>query len=383
MTGAVADSLRGAGDDFAYVGCYTTPERKARGRGINVYRCDAASNNWEHVQLAPTLPNPCFLAVDRTKHFLYSVHADRDEISSFAIEATTGRLTRLNQQSTKGENPVHLAASPSNDFMLVANYRSSSIAVLPLRQDGSLGEVVDLVLLDGPIGPHRVQQPASRPHQVEFDPSGRFVLVPDKGLDCIFTFRLSSTGKLIATDPAAVSTREMSGPRHIAFHRTLPVAYVVGELDSTVTSYRWDAETGQLAPFQIIPSLPQNYTGNSRAAEIAVSPDGRYVCASNRGADSIAVFSVEANTGWLTVAGFPSSAGSTPRCFALDPTGRSVLVSNEGTDSIARFTLDQATGTLTKTGAVNTPSPACIVFRHQSYRPGHDALPVAAMTPTA
>jgi 6-phosphogluconolactonase len=318
----------GASPYFAYVGCRTSRERNARGDGINVYRVDAASGRWEHVQLLSDLVNPSFLTLDAAKRTLYTVHGDSSEVSSFRIDPATGRLSPLNQQSTRGKNPVHLAIDPTGRFMVIPNHVTSSLVVLPIREDGSLGEVIDLFELKGKIGPHRVEQPFAKPHQTEFDPAGRFIVVPDKGLDCVWTFRLDEAGKLHTAEPPLVQAREGSGPRHIAFHKQMPLAYVVNELDSTVTSYRYDPGTGRLAPFQIVPSLPESFTGNSRASEIAVSADGRFVYASNRGFDSVAVFSVDPANSWLTAVDFPRSGGKTPRFFALDPTGRFMYVAN-------------------------------------------------------
>ena len=352
------------GSYFAYVGCRTTRERNARGDGINVYRVDARSGRWEHVQLLSGLPNPSFLAFDRTKQCLYTVHGDGSEVSSFRIDPASGRITPLNRQDTQGRNPVHLAVDPANRFVVVSNHITSTLAVLPVQDDGSLGKVVDLVKLQGQVGPHRVEQPFAKPHQNQFDPAGRFVVVPDKGLDRVFTFRLSPEGKLAAADPPSVQAREASGPRHVAFHPALPYAYVANELDSTVTGYRYEAETGRLTPFQVISSLPQEYTGNSRASEVAVSADGRFVYASNRGFDSVAVLSVDPANGWLTALEFARSEGRTPRFFALDPTGQYMFVANEESDAIVKFTVDRASGKLARTDdVVTTGSPVCIVFR--------------------
>lgn len=349
---------------FAYVGCRTTRERNARGDGINVYRIDAASGGWEHIQLVSALVNPSFLAFDRAKRFLYTVHGDSSEVSSFRIDPATGRITPVNQQSTKGKNPVHLAVDPANRFMVVANHITSTLVVLPVREDGSLGEVIDLVTLQGQIGPHRVEQPFAKPHQVVFDPTGRFIVVPDKGLDRVFTFRLDPNGRLIAADPPSVQAREASGPRHVAFHPALPYAYMVNELDSTVTGYRYDTGTGRLAPFQIVSSLPETYTGNSRASEIVVSVDGRFIYASNRGFDSVAVFSIDPANGRLTATDYTRSKGKTPRFFALDPVGHSMYVANEESDTIVKFTVDRTSGKLAETDdVVSTGSPVCIVFR--------------------
>lgn len=359
----------GSASYLAYTGCRTSRERNARGDGINVYRVDAASGRWEHVQLLADLVNPSFLTLDAAKRTLYTVHGDSSEVSSFRIDPETGRISPLNQQSTRGKNPVHLAIDPTGRFMIIPNHitvgnMKSSLVVLPIRDDGSLGEVVDCHELKGKIGPHRVEQPFAKPHQTEFDPAGRFIVVPDKGLDVVWTFRLDEAGKLHPAEPPFVQAREASGPRHVAFHKQQKLAYVINELDSTVTSYRYDPASGKLDPFQIIPSLPESFTGNSRASEIAVSPDGRFVYASNRGFDSVAIFMVDPANGWLRPVEYQQSQGKTPRFFAIDPTGRFMFVANEDSDTIVTYAIDQETGKLTATGdVVKTGSPVCIVFR--------------------
>lgn len=353
---------------FVYTGCRTTRERNARGEGINVYRMDGATGRWTHVQLVRDLVNPSFLAFDRTRRYLYTVHGDGSEVSSFRIDERSGELTAVNRQSTQGKNPVHLSIDPTNRFLVVANHITSSVAVLRRNEsDGAVGELTHLVTLQGKIGPHRAEQPFSKPHQVEFDPAGRFILVPDKGLDGVFGFRLdAAAGKLEPVDPPFVQARETSGPRHIAFHPTEPLAYVVNELDSTMTGYRYDAATGRLTAFQIVSTLPDSYTANSRAAEVAISPDGRFAYGSNRGHDSVVVFAIERRTGRLTPVEW-ILPGRTPRFFALDPTGAYLFAANEDGDSIVTFARDARTGRLRPTGdVVHTGSPVCIVFGNVS-----------------
>jgi 6-phosphogluconolactonase (cycloisomerase 2 family) len=348
---------------FAYVGSRTTRERNARGDGINVYRVDAATGRWTHVEPVDGLLNPSFLALDRSGRFLYCVHGDASEISAFSIDPESGKLTFINQETTAGKNPVHLSVDPGNRFLIVANHVTSSLAVLPRREDGSLEKLVDLVVLEGQIGPHRVEQPFAKPHQVEFDPSGRFVIVPDKGLDQVFTFGFDGvTGKLLAVD-APAPAREGAGPRHIAFHPSGAVAYVVNELDSTVTAYRLDPGRGNLTPFQVVSTLPDTFVGHSRAAEIMVSKDGRCVYASNRGHDSIAIFSVDPASRRLTSIGSEKSHGRTPRFFTLDPAGAWMFIANEDSDNIVTFRVDRQTGMLSHEGvSVQTGSPVCIVL---------------------
>jgi 6-phosphogluconolactonase len=348
---------------YAYVGSRTTRERNARGDGINVYRVDGETGLWVHVQLVPGLLNPSFLAFDRGQRFLYAVHGDASEISAFSISPGTGKLTFVSSTTTSGKNPVHLTVDPSNRFVLVANHITSTVAVLPRRQDGSLGEPTHLVPMEGQIGPHRVEQPFAKPHQVEFDHSGRYVLVPDKGLDCTFAFVFDSeTGNLTHTNGGPAPSREGSGPRHVAFNQSSTLAYVLNELDSSITAYGFHGDSGTMVPVQVISTLPDTFVGFSRAAEIAVSQDGRFVYASNRGHDSIAVLGIDQATGRLVTIDWSSSGGRTPRFFTLSPSGKQLLIANEDTDTIASLEVDQVTGRLSNSCVVaQTGSPVCII----------------------
>jgi 6-phosphogluconolactonase (cycloisomerase 2 family) len=347
---------------FAYVGSRTTRERNARGDGISVFRVDQDQGRIELVQLVRDLVNPSFLALDKAGAHLYAVHGDLSDISAFRVDAATGELEFLNRQTTGGKNPVHLAIDPSGRHVVVSNHLGSSLAVLPVRPDGSLGELEQLVTLEGPLGPHRVEQKLSKPHFNPFDPSGGFVIVQDKGLDRTFSFRFAG-GRLSPADPPFVVAREGAGPRHMAFAPRLGMAYVLNELDSTVTSHAYSATTGQLTPRQVLTTLPDSFTGNSRASEIQIDGAGRFLYASNRGHDSIAVFHINPANGLLSFAGADASQGKTPRFFTLTPNGRFLFALNEDSDSIVAFAVDHASGRLRPTGfSVQSGSPVCMVF---------------------
>jgi 6-phosphogluconolactonase (cycloisomerase 2 family) len=352
---------------LAYVGSRTSRERNARGDGINVYRIEA-TGEWTHLQLVGDLLNPAFLAFDRRRRTLYAVHGDSTEVSAFRVDPQTGRLTLLNRQSTHGQNPVHLTVDPSNRVLLIANHvttsdKPSGLAVLALTPDGALGELADLVPLKGKLGPHRVEQPFAKPHQVQYDPSGRFVVAPDKGRDLVEVYVLDANGKLKLVESPAPHAQESAGPRHIGFHPNGRYAYVINELNSTVAAYRFEAANGALTPFQVLPSLPDSFVGDSRGAEIEVSRDGRFVYASNRGCDTIAVFAVDQRTGRLAARGWTPSGGKTPRFFALAPDGRHLFAANEESDSIVAFAVDARDGTLGAGKMVaKVGSPTCIIF---------------------
>lgn len=352
---------------FAYVGSRTTRERNARGDGISVYQVNAQTGDLTLVQLVKDLVNPSFLALSANGERLYTVHGDLSDISAFKVDRASGTLTFLNKQSTEGKNPVHLAIDPSGRYVVVSNHIGASLAVLPIAADGSLEPLTQLVHLDGPIGPHRIEQKQAKPHFNPFDPSGRFVIVPDKGLDRTFSFRFEN-GRLTPANPPFVVSREGAGPRHLVFHPNGQFAWVVNELDSTVTAYRYDAANGGLTPLQVLSSVPDTYTGNSRASEIEVDRSGRFVYASNRGDDSIAVFRIDPANGHLHFVNAVPSQGKTPRFFTTTPDGRFMYALNEDSDAIVAFSVDAHSGGLTPTGfAAQSGSPVCMVFsQHQA-----------------
>lgn len=358
----------------AYVGSRTSRERKARGEGISVFKLDQERGTLALVQVLGDLVNPSFLALNQAGDVLYTVHGDGHELSVFRVDPADGRLRFLQRQDGGGKNPVHLALDPSGQFLVLSNHLSSQLAVLPVLAGGELGPVCQTVELPGTPGPHRVEQPFAKPHFNPFDPSGQFVVVPDKGLDRVFSFRFAQ-GQLAPAASPWVATREGAGPRHIAFHPRQPHAYVVNELDSTVTSYRFDAATGALAPLQILSTLPDTYTGNSRASEIMVAPDGRTLYASNRGDDSIAVFRIDGGTGLLIFLQAMPSGGRTPRFFSLSPNGKFLFALNEDSDSIVSFAVHADSGRLAPTSfSLACGSPVCMVFAPASQALGMPAI---------
>jgi 6-phosphogluconolactonase len=359
---AVAQTSPGS-SMFAYVGSFTTAERKARGDGIHVYRVDPTTGTWTHLQHIGNLVNPSYLALSHDQHVLYSVHGDSDFASAFALDPKTGEAKPLGRAATGGKNGVREAVDPSGKYLVVANYSSGSVAVLPIAADGSLKDRHQLVQLPGEPGPHKVEQQSSHPHDIVFDPSGRFVLVPDKGLDRLHVFRFDgATGLLTPTEQGSIRSQPGAGPRHLAFHPTLPIVWVLNEINSTTATYRFDPQTGALTPLQVITTLPTDFTGNSTAAEIAVSPDGRYVYGSNRGHDSVAIYAA-GKDGLLSPVGWQSTKGGGPRFIGLDPAGRFLNAANENGDSVVTFKVDPASGKLEPTGQIiANGSPVTIVY---------------------
>jgi 6-phosphogluconolactonase len=349
---------------FAYVGCRTTRERRAEGTGIAVY-CIDASGAWQHVQTLEPLVNPSFLALNHAQNTLYAVHGDGSTVSAYRIDPASGELSGLNSQPCDGRNPVHLALTQDGRSLVVANYATGSASRIALQADGSLGETVLAPLqFMGEPGPHRIEQGSSHPHHI-----ARYVtrqadtgwhIVPDKGLDTVFAVRWNDDGSTVVQ---AARCREGAGPRHAAFHPALPLIYVSNELDSTVTAWSFDSQTGRLAPLNTISVVPADFHGPTRAAGIVISPDGRRLYLTNRGHDSIATVQLGAASGLPQSVQWMSSKGECPRFLCLGPDGRTLYVANEHSHTIVQFEIDADTGVPAPTGrVVKTGSPVCIAF---------------------
>jgi len=298
---------------YAYVGSRTTRERRARGEGISVYRLDPASGALERVQLVGDLVNPSYLALNQRGDRLYAIHGDGSEVSAFTVDRASGCLAPLNRIDALARNPVHLALSADERSLVVSSHLTGEVLVIAVDDSGRLGAVTHREALSGTPGPHRQEQPFSKPHFNPLDPSGQWVVVPDKGLDRVFSFRLAG-GRLQPAAQPWIEVRQGAGPRNLVFHPAAPWAYLVNELDSTVLACRFDATTGSLQPLQWLPTLPDTFTGNSRAAGIQVDAAGRTLYVSNRGDDSVAVYAIDPARGTLTLTQVMprTAAGSMP-----------------------------------------------------------------------
>jgi 6-phosphogluconolactonase (cycloisomerase 2 family) len=343
-----------------YVGTYTGKGSK----GIYLYRFDAASGELQAVGVAAELGNPTFLAIHPQRRFLYAVGEARGgSVNAFAITPKTGELTFLNRQSSRGAGPCHVSVDRTGRFVLVANYLSASVAILPIRDDGSVGEATDMVQHPGPISDR--QQPGSpHAHSITLSPDNRFALVADLGLDRVIVYRLDlAAGRLLPNDPPWAALKTGAGPRHLDFHPTRPFVYVINELDSTMTAFVWNAPTGALQALQTASTLPADFRGNNTCADVHVSPSGRFLYGSNRGHDSIAIFAVNESDGAFSLIGHEPTQGKCPRNFAIDPTRAWLLAANQDSDSIVVFRIDPVTGRLSPTGqAAAVSMPVCLKF---------------------
>lgn len=364
---ATAPRARDSGTLRVYVGTYTG----GTSRGIYLVDFDASSGKWGgHPALAGASENPSFLALHPSGRFLYAVNElktfhgeSTGAVSAFAVVPATGRLTLLNQQPSEGIDPCHLVIDAAGRYVLLANYTSGTVAVFPLAADGRLGGASAVRRVSG-SGPVRDRQEGPHAHDIVLDQAGRFALWADLGSDRVRVDRFDdAAGRLEPNDPDGVGIQPGSGPRHMAWHPSGRALYVLSELSSKVSALRFDAARGALELFQTSASRAAGATGKNLAAEIAVSPDGRFLYASNRGDDNLAVFAIDATSLALAPVGHVPTGGRTPRSFAIDPSGRWLLAANQDSDSLVVFRLDAATGLPVAVGArITVPAPVCVLF---------------------
>ena len=342
---------------FVYVGTY--------GKGIYGFSFDAQSGVAGPVSLLAEIESPSFLAVHPNGKFLYTVNeTDQGLVTSFSIDAVTGKLRQLNQVSSSGGGPCHLSLDKTGKMLIVANYGAGSVSAFPVHSDGTLGQATASIQHTGKsVDPRRQEGPHA--HSATISPNNRFAIVADLGLDKLFVYRINpAKATLTPNDPPFVELKPGSGPRHFVFDPSRNRAYVINEMASTVTAFSFNPSRGALKETQTVSTLPSGFSSESTTAEIAIDSKGKFLYGSNRGHDSIAVFSIDAGTGKLSLLENVSSGGKMPRNFAIGPTGRYLFAANQKSDSIAIFRIDANTGRLQATGRVlQVPSPVCVVFR--------------------
>lgn len=354
-----------ANSGLLYIGTYTGKKSK----GIYSARFDSGTGKLSAPELAAETKNPTFLALHPNGRVLYAV-SEIDEyqgkktgaVSAFSVDAKTEKLSLLNQEPSGGGGPCHLVVDKSGKCVLVANYGTGSVAALPIEANGKLGEPKTKIQHTG-SSVNRERQAGPHAHYIDTDPANRYVLACDLGLDKVLVYKLDADKSLLIPHvPPAVSVNAGFGPRHLAFHPNGRIAYLISEIEPTITVFSYEAD-GTLNELQTVSTLPENFKGFKSGAEIQVHPSGRFVYGSNRGHNSIAVFSVDEKSGKLTLVEHQSTRGKTPRHFALDPTGKWLLAENQDSDNIVIFRVDQQTGKLSPTGeGVEVGSPVCIQF---------------------
>ena len=363
-----AAAAAGSGEYFVYIGTYTRNQSK----GIYGFRFQPSSGKVTSLGLVAETPNPSWLAVHPSLKYLYAANEGEfkpepgkpSNVTAFAIDRKTGQLTMLNRASAGGMGPCHMSMDKAGKWLMLANYGSGSVEVLRVQSDGRLGEATAFIQHQGSsANPKRQQGPHA--HCIFPSPNERFVLTTDLGLDQALVYRFDATkGSLSPNDPPFIKAAPGAGPRHFLFHPKGRFVYVNNELNNTVTAYSYQPAKGTLSEIQSVPALPEGFSGQSSTAEIQVDRAGRFLYVSNRGHDSIAVFSIDAKKGTLKPVEHVLTQGKVPRNFSLDPTGAYLFAANQNTGNVVVFRVDAKTGRLSPAGQVleGTPDPAMVLF---------------------
>ena len=361
---AMADTTDSPSRQFVYIGTMVTGGEP----GIYRFAFDTATGTLEPLGTVSGIGRPSFLALSPDGEYLYAAgelgegKQKTGGAAAYRIDDESGELTLLNTRDTGGGGACYVAVDATGRCVMAANYGGGSVASFPVDADGSLGERASFIQHEGSSVTPRQKGPHA--HSINPDPTNRFAIAADLGLDKLLVYRLDSAAATLTPHaPPAADITAGSGPRHLTFHPDGRHAYAINELASTVTVLAWDAEAGTLSPTQTVTTLPDNFDGENTTAEVAISPDGRFLYGSNRGDDSLAVFAIDPDDGTLTPAGHTPTGGQQPRHFRIDPTGAFLIAANQKSNSLVVFRIDRETGNLTRVGdGVTVPTPVCVKF---------------------
>jgi 6-phosphogluconolactonase len=371
-TPVAANAASTSANDLVYVGTYTGPKSK----GIYAFRLQTQNEEVSQnvllvpLGLAAATPNPSFLAVDPKRNLVFAVNELQNfegqatgAVSAFSADPATGKLTLLNQRPSGGTDPCHLVLDATGQNLLVANYSSGSVSVIRVQADGHLGETTAFIQNHGK-GPNPARQESPHAHCVTLDAANRFAFVCDLGLDQVLVYKFdAAAGTLTPASPAFTALPPGSGPRHLVFRPDGKFAYVINELSSTVTTFAYDAATGRLTAQQTVSTLSPDFDGQNTAAEIGITPRGQFLYASNRGQNSIALFSIDPAKGTLDLVEQQFTGGKKPRHFGIPASGKFVVAANQDSDSLLVCRVDSGNGRLQPSGVLaEAPSPVCTVF---------------------
>lgn len=340
---------------LVYTGAYT----KSSDEGINIFKLKTETGELQHLNTVTGISNPSFLAIDPQNKYLYAVNEISDyqgrksgAVTAFSIDHKNYSLKLLNQRASFGESPCYVQVDKSGKSLMVANYGGGNITIYPILEGGQIGEASKVI-------DHNNEQTDENAHAhcIIPDPENNFALAVDLGVDKIFIYKLDP-GKAMLTPHSSLAFKDGAGPRHVTFHPNKKYAYCINELNSTVSALKFDKTKGTLTELQTITTLPKEYKGDNSCADIHVSPDGRFLYGSNRGHNSIVIYSIDQTTGQLTHVDHASTLGDWPRNFSIDPTGKVLLVAHQKSNDIFTFFIDNKTGKLNATGKrTELPSP--------------------------
>ncbi len=346
---------------YMFVGTYTNKGSK----GIYVYKFDASTGKAEWLSNTDSIVNPSYLTIAPDQKHIYAVTEtatnNTGSISAFSFDRATGKLSFINKQSSGGANPCYVTVNNTNKWVITGNYTGGNLSALSVNADGSLQPLSQLIEHTG-AGVNKQRQEKAHVHSTVFSPDQKYLFTPDLGEDkvYIYNFNAASPKPLTPATPAYAASEPGSGPRHFTFHPNNKFTYLIEEMSGSVVAYKYN--NGKLSRLQQIITHPSDFKGVIGSADIHVSPDGKFLYASNRGEENtITIFSIDQNTGKLTLKGFQSTMGQTPRNFNIDPSGNYLLVANQATDNIVIFKRDKQTGLLQETGEqIKVPTPVCI-----------------------
>ena len=351
-----------------YVGTYTA---NTGSEGIYLCKLEIETGKLSLLSKGKGVDDPSFITIDRKGKYLYSVNElieyegkASGSVSSFAIDPKSGSLKFVNKQPSMGGAPCHISITEDGRYILVANYLGGNVSVFPLGSDGTIGPSTDLVQHAG-SGPNKDRQLSAHAHSITLDEKGRFAVAADLGIDRVMIYELDRAQGKLKPNAAQLffQAKPGAGPRHFAFHPKGKLAFVINELDSSVTSLSYDGKGGTLKEIQTLSTLPPGFSDPNTCADLHVSPDGKFLYGSNRGSDSIVAFSVDGDSGKLTYIENTPTGGKKPRNFAIDPTGNFLLAANQDTGNIVVFRVDKRSGKLQNTGhRIEIPAPVCLKF---------------------
>jgi 6-phosphogluconolactonase len=362
---AILTSVCGTAQDYyLFVGTYTSGKSK----GIYVYNLNTQTAEAKQLSYVES-KNPSYLAISKGGNYLYSVNEGGSEsyVSAFSFDRTKGKLSFINKEPSGGADPCFISVNSSRKWAVVANYTGGSLSAIPINADGSLAPLAENIQHTG-NGINKERQEKAHVHSTFFTPDEHFVFTADLGTDKLSIYRFDPAASQPLTDAAdsVVDVEPGSGPRHFAFHPTKPYVYVIEELTGTVDAFQYDQ--GKLTHLQRISSAPADFKGENGSADIHVSPNGKFLYASNRGdANTIAIYRIDPASGKLEIAGFQSVMGKHPRNFIIEPGGKFLLVANRDSDDIVIFRINGQTGLLKATGIrINIPNPVCLKLLKKS-----------------
>jgi 6-phosphogluconolactonase len=349
---------------MVYVGTYAEPDQES----IWLYKLNTETGELEQVLGVKAGENPSYLALDKEQRYLYAVNEmgnyqgeNNGAVSAFAINQQTGDLTLLNKEPSHGGAPCHISLDEPGKTVMVANYTGGNVVAFPVQEDGTVDEATKVHRRNTGSGPNKDRQEAAHAHWIGPSPDGRYAFSVDLGTDEILRYKLNSEQAEVTDKTTAFAAKPGAGPRHMVFHPSGRFAYVINELNSTMTALAYGSQNGDLTELQTISTLPTDYKGENSCAAVKVSADGRFLYGSNRGHNSIVVYTIDDETGKLTLVQHQDTGGNWPRDFTLDLTGNILLVAHERSNSIVSFKVDKATGKLTPAGhQVEVQKPVCL-----------------------